>query len=157
MLYNYINFSIFVCSAPEIPQTKPYDCEDKSFGKLFCENNRYSKHLLLIGRGHTRMSHDLYQNFLKGIPCDKKCIDSETDFFIGTNNFMQLVRNKAFDVLFVYSDDDDMEHFRYISEFQFDGNMLNITRSRSSLTSVSLKEFIKSINFKSWKIFLRKK
>ncbi|XP_018801303.1 PREDICTED: uncharacterized protein LOC108976498 isoform X2 [Bactrocera latifrons] len=144
-------------SAQEIPPAKPYECQNESFGKLFCEDNRYAKHLLLIGRGHKRMSHDLYRKLLNGIPCDKKCFDSDTDFFIGTNNFMQLVRNKSYDVLFVYFDADGMEHFRYISEFQFDGKTLNVTQSRSSMTEVSLKEFIKNFKFTSWKIFLRKK
>lgn len=141
----------------KIEPAKPYECEDTSFGKLFCEDKRYGKHLLLIGRGHMVVTHDLYQKFLTGIPCNKKCIDSDTDFFIGTNNCLQLVREKSFDVLFVYFDADDMEHFRYISKFQFDGKMLNITRSRSSMTEVSLKEFVKNITVKSWKIFLRKK
>lgn len=154
-----VDIQIDLQNEPEPTVTKPYKCVDKSLRNLFCEDNRYSKNLVLIGRVHSPMSHDLYQKLLNGIPCDEKCIDSDTDFFIGINNFMQLIHNQSLELLFIYTDTDDMEHFHYIPAYQFDGIKLNIERVRSSMSDVSLKELknIENLKFKNFKIFLLKK
>uniref|UniRef100_W8C6J9 Uncharacterized protein n=1 Tax=Ceratitis capitata TaxID=7213 RepID=W8C6J9_CERCA len=140
----------------------PYDCEDKSIGKLFCEDNRYSKNLFLIGRGQKPLTRELYQKFLNGIPCNEDCIKSDMDFFIGKIKLLQFVSRKLFDLLFVYIDTDGMEHFRYIPEFEFDGKKLQIPRSISSMTDIPLNELIEkktltATSIKSWKLFLKKK
>lgn len=140
----------------------PYDCKDKSLGELFCEDNRYSKNLFLIGRGQKPLTRELYQKFLNGIPCNEDCIKSDKDFFIGKIKLLQFVSRKLFDLLFVYIDTDGMEHFRYIPEFEFDGKKLQIPRSISSMTDIPLNELIEkktltATSIKSWKLFLKKK
>ncbi|XP_053947835.1 uncharacterized protein LOC128856552 isoform X3 [Anastrepha ludens] len=115
---------------------QPYNCSDKVSGIQFCEDNRYSKNLLLIGRGKRWHLFESVEQLRKGMVCTEDCIK--------------------------YSNEDDIEHFVYVSDANVDEKKLVATDIQSSMTNFNLPDLAKrntltAQRIKSWKIFLKKK
>ncbi|XP_067641944.1 uncharacterized protein [Eurosta solidaginis] len=137
----------------------PYFCNETSL-QLFCEDNRYSQHLLLIGRGRKPLASALFQQLSDGISCDAKCIKSEKDFFIGWTNLAKIYNSNLYGVLIVYIDNNNMEHFIYMPELVTDDKKFIISKSRSSLLDFNFKDLVESrtnikVDLKLWKMYLR--
>lgn len=105
-----------------------YRCKDRTTGDLFCEDNRYSTNLILIGRGSKALTHNSYQRLFNGIPCDERCITREAEFFIGWNDFAKLCNKSLCGLLIVYLDADGMENFLYISEIVVNDKKLSFRK-----------------------------
>ncbi|XP_017485624.1 PREDICTED: uncharacterized protein LOC108374167 [Rhagoletis zephyria] len=148
------------------PQTfnlgQPYPCKDQTIGDLFCEDNRYSTNLLLIGRGAKALTHSSYQYLLVGNPCDARCITSDVDFFIGWNEFTKLYNKSLFGLLLVYIDASGMENFLYIPEIIVDDKKIKFSKTRSSMLMFNLEDLLvnkslEGVNIRSWKMYLKRK
>ncbi|XP_054728810.1 uncharacterized protein LOC129237869 [Anastrepha obliqua] len=141
---------------------QPYNCSDKVSGILFCEDNRYSKNLLLIGSGKRWQLFESVEQLRKDVVCTKDCIKYSSQFFIGLNEMKKLFSANSYGVLLVFIDEDDIEHFVYVSDANVDGKKIVATDIQSSMTNFNLPDLGKSKTLatqriKSWKLFLKKK
>ncbi|XP_053947834.1 uncharacterized protein LOC128856552 isoform X2 [Anastrepha ludens] len=141
---------------------QPYNCSDKVSGIQFCEDNRYSKNLLLIGRGKRWHLFESVEQLRKGMVCTEDCIKYSSQFFIGLNEMEKLFSANSYGFLLVFIDEDDIEHFVYVSDANVDEKKLVATDIQSSMTNFNLPDLAKrntltAQRIKSWKIFLKKK